>query len=401
MIGTKSLKNMKKSIKILANSPVAARSMGGGDRLFLEMLRHFSTDYDISFFGCEESVGMVKLNKIKVKTTTFSRFAVSRFGLVRAYLLRSWRGLKKPLPIEENETIYSASEYWPDLAPIFPRKRKKKFFWIVGLYLINKNPFLGQVKFGWRQILTFLAQRIGFLILKKYADLIFVLCQADKDDLSRRGFENKRIIVVSGGVDLDFVRKIKAPKEKKYDAVFVGRFHPQKGLPDLFRAWQKVTLWKQNARLAIIGWGDKAQVAKTKQLIANLNLGSNVELLGFLDGEAKWKILKSAEIFVFPSNHESWGFVAVEAMAADLPVIAYDLAVYRQTFGSALLSCPLYNWQKLGDNIIELLSNSGVRQDYAQKSSIMAKKFDWEIIISRIEKETTRQYQKWRDGKNE
>ena len=59
-------------------------------------------------------------------------------------------------------------------------------------------------------------------------------------------------------------------------------------------------------------------------------LQKNVFLLGFMDNEAKYKIVKKSKILLFPSSYESWGIVVAEAFACGLPVVAFDIAATRK-----------------------------------------------------------------------
>ena len=56
-------------------------------------------------------------------------------------------------------------------------------------------------------------------------------------------------------MDLKKTDQVSGPKSKKYDAVFIGRFHPQKGVLELIDIWKRVVNKKPQAKLAMIGDG--------------------------------------------------------------------------------------------------------------------------------------------------
>lgn len=100
-------------------------------------------------------------------------------------------------------------------------------------------------------------------------------------------------------------------------ALFVGRLHPQKGLPFLLQAWHRVVAARPDAQLALCGDGpDRAEV---EGLAAALPAGS-VALLGWRPDAVR--LLRAADLLVLPSLWEGLPLTVLEAMAAGLPVVA-------------------------------------------------------------------------------
>ena len=83
-----------------------------------------------------------------------------------------------------------------------------------------------------------------------------------------------------------------------------------------------LNIYLDNYTLTIAGVG--AQEAELKQLIANNLLEHKVSMLGRIDYEAKSQLLASADVFCLPSKFDSFGMVHIEAMAANLPVVALN-----------------------------------------------------------------------------
>ncbi|WP_448213048.1 glycosyltransferase family 4 protein [Colwellia sp. MEBiC06753] len=69
--------------------------------------------------------------------------------------------------------------------------------------------------------------------------------------------------------------------------------------------------------------GDGPKLYEYKQLVHELGLESRVEFLGWINGDDKKSLLSSADIFCLPSTYDSFGMVFIEAMAFNLPVVAY------------------------------------------------------------------------------
>jgi phosphatidylinositol alpha-mannosyltransferase len=104
---------------------------------------------------------------------------------------------------------------------------------------------------------------------------------------------------------------------------FVGRHEPRKGLAVLLEAWRALP---GDVRLWVAGSGPA-----TSELRSSVGTDSRVEWLGRISDDEKTARLRGASVFCAPSLHgESFGVVLLEAMAADTPVVASDLAGYRR-----------------------------------------------------------------------
>ena len=107
------------------------------------------------------------------------------------------------------------------------------------------------------------------------------------------------------------------------DIVFIGRLELHgKGLDLLLAAWS-AACEQIRGQLIIAGAGrDEPQVRK---LVQNLHLEDRVRFVGWVQGGSKLQLLNSARLVVVPSRHETFGLVAIEALASATPVVAFDI----------------------------------------------------------------------------
>lgn len=112
--------------------------------------------------------------------------------------------------------------------------------------------------------------------------------------------------------------KFKNKKEKM--VMYIGRLGRSKGLEYLIEAFQNLD--KKNG-LVIIGKGVKEKELKTK--VQELNLEHDVLFLDFVPHEELPEYYSGSDLFVLPSTYESFGLVALEAMACGVPVITTEL----------------------------------------------------------------------------
>lgn len=110
------------------------------------------------------------------------------------------------------------------------------------------------------------------------------------------------------------------------DVLFVGRLErAQKGLDLLLDAWAQVDV---PGRLVIAGTGQDETALRAHA--ERLGLGDRVHFAGWTAGPEKFALLASARLAVVPSRFETFGIVAVEALAAGTPVVAFDIPCLRE-----------------------------------------------------------------------
>ena len=112
--------------------------------------------------------------------------------------------------------------------------------------------------------------------------------------------------------------------------LYLGRIHPVKGLSRLLEAWSR--LWKTHRdwRLILAGPDEGGYQAKLEQQIWSAGIGGTVTFTGPVQGDAKWKLLQSCDVFVMPSDFENFGTAVAEAMLCGKPVITTNGTPWRQ-----------------------------------------------------------------------
>lgn len=369
---------------IFNNGLMVETGLSGSDRRALEWTKIF----------------LKKGFKVKMYTSVFGRSRYQDFGpnlsltIVKdskfvprntffIYLFRAIRSIFLILNVGRNDVFYSTSDLLPDAIPAFFGKlQNKKNKWLTGCHLLATNPFRdyqGNFKRpSLKGIYYFLSQKIILLLAKYYADLVMVSNNLDRKNLLRKGFKGNQVVVTYGAVDWKLVNSVE-PQKTKYQAAFIGRYHPQKGLDDLLKVWKIVCRKFPKAKMAMMG-----ELEQLLPKIKELGLEKNIDFLGFIDGVDKLKVLRSSKIFLFPSHYESFGIVAAEAMAVGLPVVAYDLPIYEDIYPEGMIKVPLGNWHSFTDEVEELLTNSNKYKEISVAAIKMARKFSWEKTAETI-----------------
>lgn len=136
-------------------------------------------------------------------------------------------------------------------------------------------------------------------------------------DIRRLGFRQP-IAVIPHGVA---TAPPHAPRSGGHgrQALFLSRFHPIKGIPDLVEAWALVR--PAGWRLLLAGPDEGGHRAEVERLIADRGLSDTVTVRGAVGEDEKRSLLGSADLFVLATHSENFGVVVAEALAAGLPVI--------------------------------------------------------------------------------
>jgi glycosyltransferase involved in cell wall biosynthesis len=117
----------------------------------------------------------------------------------------------------------------------------------------------------------------------------------------------------------------------------VGRLHPDKDQKTLIKAFARVAKELDGAQLLIIGKGRLEQ--DLRRQIDSLGLQQRVHLTGPIADASR--LYSAFDGFLLSSDHEPFGMVLLEAMAAGLPIVASDCGGGREVVGDSGLLFPL------------------------------------------------------------
>jgi D-inositol-3-phosphate glycosyltransferase len=218
------------------------------------------------------------------------------------------------------------------------------------------------------------------------------------------GADPHKIEVIPPGVDLTRFRPIgeleaksfiDVPPEKRM-VLFVGRIEPLKGVDTLLRAMKTVAEecgGCDGLTVAIVG-GDPAvpleqmsdEMARLHRLRAELGIEDLVTFLGKRDQDLLPYYYSAAEVVVMPSHYESFGMVALEAMACGTPVIASRVGGLRFSVvhGYTGLHVPVRDADALAAAILKLFKNDALRWELSANSRKVAQNFGWPVITKQI-----------------
>lgn len=165
--------------------------------------------------------------------------------------------------------------------------------------------------------------------------------------------------------------------------VHVSNFRPVKRVPDTIRILEKV---KKEIPCKLVLVGDGPERSECERLTRELNLQKDVIFLGKQDGLVE--ILNSSDLFLMPSQSESFGLSALEAMACGLPVVSTsvgglpELVIHNETGFIAEIG----DIDRMARYAVDLLTNERKYDEFSKNSLNRAVKyFDKNVIVPQYE----------------
>jgi glycosyltransferase involved in cell wall biosynthesis len=181
----------------------------------------------------------------------------------------------------------------------------------------------------------------------------------------------KRIHVVPIGIEPQPDLPPPGPRGAGLRIVYLGALAGTKGIFDILAALPLVRARAPDAKLVCGGkWFKASEQATAEQFIHEHGLGNAVEFLGEVHGAAKWCLLRSADIFVFPppSQNEAFGIVLLEAMQAGVPIVATRGGARNEILADGVngLLVSEHDPKDLTEKILQLADDPGLRGRMAQ-----------------------------------
>ena len=206
------------------------------------------------------------------------------------------------------------------------------------------------------------------------------------------GLPADKIVVVPNGTDpevFDFqfdplpLRDRFAARDEKI-VLYVGRMVREKGVQVLLDAAPKILAAHPNTRFLLVGSGYYLDELKGQAHF--LNIADRVNFLGYVSDEDLLKIYKIADVVCIPSLYEPFGIVALEGMAAHVPVVTSEAGGLTDFVEHMVTGVTTYTGDSysLAWGVLQVLQNPGLaerlRQDAYEKVRNI---YNWRVIAKR------------------
>jgi glycosyltransferase involved in cell wall biosynthesis len=219
----------------------------------------------------------------------------------------------------------------------------------------------------------------------------------------RKGFKREPILVPNAVNTAHFAQEYSADdlREVRHGLglldtdvalVTTSRLVHKNAVDDIVRA---LALLPTHIKFIVFGTGPDEELLR--KLIAELNLSDRVQLRGQISHAEMPKYLKACEIFIRPSRSEGMGNSFVEAMAAELPVVAtqeggiadflFDKK-HNPEVGTTGWAVDVDSPDQIKEAVLNILGNEERTRDVVARAKAMAiEKYDWNLIVARMKSE--------------
>lgn len=163
--------------------------------------------------------------------------------------------------------------------------------------------------------------------------------------------------------------------------ISANRFIPHKRVDMIVRAF--ATLSRKDARLILIGGGEKAQEEKVRKEIERLNLGERVTCTGILSSTEIYSLFKQATVYVSASLEEGFPNVFIEAMHFGLPIVTTDAGGSRELVEDKVTGyvVPVMSEEQLAKRIQDIVENKEARNRYSEKAYEASRQYDLSVVV--------------------
>lgn len=349
----------------------AMKTSGGGLSGLLPLLPYWKKwGHDIEFVTNRLDSGIMEYKKMFVThvvpsfgtkfdssrlqafLVTFFSFAV-QLGNVRKIIARS-------MELEKNAILLNVDGGVSNVIISAYLKRKFNIMPIVNFHHIPPGPFRNGQRRGnfVRNLLTYLNTSVS-LVIGKISGLTISL--GNPDELEIRGWKYEHVFANLYPMDVGESYST-TEDSKEYDASFLGRISPNKGIIDLIRIWKGVVTVRPMAKIILMGaQTDNSFLKRVKRLIKKFNLMENIIITGPVSEIVKLENLKKSRVFLFPSYEEGWGISVTEAIVnGSLPVV-YDLPAYNY-LGKSLPKVPVGDMENMVKYVMKFIDDNVLRR---------------------------------------
>lgn len=210
------------------------------------------------------------------------------------------------------------------------------------------------------------------------------------DVVQMMGVPEDRVHVVHPAADADFYPRAPAEIAAFRDAkdlprhyvLYVGTLEPRKNVDVLIRAFGNAQRQENLPHSLVLVGGKGWMTQAIQEAIRESGVGDRLLMPGYVDRKELPLWYSSADLLVYPSSYEGFGYPALEAMASGTPVIASDASSLPEVVASAGVLIPPRAEDALAAALVQTLTDSAYADELRALGLRQAGRFSWSDSVS-------------------
>lgn len=224
-------------------------------------------------------------------------------------------------------------------------------------------------------------------IVKKFDKIIAVSESTKNDVINLLNIDPNKISAIYSGIDAKEYQLSNAEKEKeivkKYQLpdefiLSLSAIEPRKNIDSLVSAFKLFQKHNPNSHHLVIVGGLREKAKDFRSLYQDSEFKDRIHFIGYVPNEEKPYLYRLADLFVYPSFYEGFGFPPLEAMASSTPVIASCSSSLSEVCDDAVVLIDPYNIKELAVAIDQVITNDELSHNLVEKGLKQVQKFPWQ-----------------------
>lgn len=223
----------------------------------------------------------------------------------------------------------------------------------------------------------------------KNSEFVTAVSNSLKKDTVRLLDVDKPINVIPNFIDLSktinskIINKEIIASKNQFVITHISNFRPLKRVIDVLKVFKRI---RKKFDVKLIMVGDGPEKLKAKRFCKTNDINEAVIFLG--NSNEVDQILSFSDLFLLPSEKESFGLVALEAMVHGVPVVCSDTGGLPEVVenGYSGYLCPVGDINSMAEKSISILKDPEIHERFKKQAFESCKKFDINKIVVNYEK---------------
>ena len=207
------------------------------------------------------------------------------------------------------------------------------------------------------------------------------------------GVQPEKVSVVGNGVQPEAWPALSAEEQRAFRAdhtqgrpyfFYLGHWYPRKNLVALVKAWEHYRASSPEGAMLVLAGRDSGDYAALHEAIEASPFRADIVLPGAVAQDDARKWMGSALAMVYVSMYEGFGLPMLEAMSAEVPVLAAQATALPEVAGEAACWVDPRNIHSMAEGMQRLAGDEAYRKDLIEKGKKRLGDFSWDAVAEKV-----------------